>query len=51
MSGTAKLGLLGDSFPHQKSMAGCEILLLLNLHRAVKFYSEPGRLLFRPGHI
>lgn len=43
VAGIAKLSLLGDTFPHQKSVAGCETLLLLNLHRAVKFHYETGQ--------
>ena len=35
-----ELSLPGGTFPHQKSMAGCETLLLLDLHRAVKFHYE-----------
>lgn len=37
---TVELSLPGGTFPHQKSMAGCETLLLLDLHRAVKFHYE-----------
>lgn len=47
VAGIAKLSLLGDTFPHQKSMAGREPLLLLNLHRAVKFHNATGQHLDR----
>ena len=34
------MSLPGGTFPHQKFMARCETLLLLDLHRAVKFHYE-----------
>lgn len=43
VTGTAEPSLLGHTFPHQRSMAGYETLLLLNLHRAVKFHYETGQ--------
>ena len=43
VAGTVKLNLLGPTFPHQKSMAGWETLLLLKLHRAVRFHYKIGQ--------
>lgn len=47
VAGIAKLSRLGEIFLHQKSVAGREPLLLLNLHRAVKFHNTTGQHLDR----
>lgn len=40
---TAKLSLLENMFSHQKSIAGCETLLLLHLLKTVTFHYNTGQ--------